>query len=76
LGHPLGIRFTKGIPGRIVLFMERLVIVPAGSLDDLCGLTERAIQQMKQINSHDPLVDALQGALGQVRTHSMMEPVG
>jgi hypothetical protein len=56
--------------------VERLVIVPAESLDDLCGLTERAIQQMKQIDSHDPLIDALLGALGQVRTHSMMEPVG
>lgn len=56
--------------------MDRLVIVPARSLDDLCQLAERAAQDLRAARPHDPLQDALQGAIKEIRTRSTLEPVG
>lgn len=53
----------------------RLVIVEADRLDDLCDLVDRALDQLDSIQPRDALNSALRGALGEVRAHSMLEPV-
>jgi len=54
---------------------DRLVIVGARALEDLCQLAERAVAQLDSIQTHDPLNSALRGAISEVRAHRTLEPV-
>lgn len=57
---------------------ERMVIVPAGSLDDLCTLAERAANRMQVQTIGDSPVDnlvyALRGSARELRVHSVLDP--
>ncbi len=50
---------------------DRLVVVRADRLDDLCELARAAADQLPDTN---PLVSALRGAVAEVRIGSVMEP--
>ena len=55
---------------------DRLVIVRADSLEDLCQLAERAVAQLDSVQPHDPLNSALNGAVHEIRIRSTLEPIG
>jgi hypothetical protein len=55
--------------------MDRLVVVRAAALEDLCELAERAIMNLESVQPHDPLNVALNGAVHEVRVHATLEPV-
>lgn len=51
------------------------MIVRADALEDLCQLAERAVAQLNVVQPRDAINDALAGAVAEVRTHSMFDPV-
>lgn len=58
--------------------VDRLVIVPMKSLDDLCVLAERAAERVNVTTRgpEDALVMALRSVVREIRVHSLLEPIG
>lgn len=55
---------------------DRLVMVRADALDDLCALSERAADDIELRVGVDSLVASIRGAVAEVRTHSICDPEG
>jgi hypothetical protein len=55
---------------------DRLVLVQAVALDDLCMLAERAVERLNVMTPgpEDSLAIALRGSVREVRAHSLLEP--
>lgn len=53
---------------------DRLVLVRAGALVDLCELVERMIPLVENSAPNDPLVRCTRGALAELRLHAVLEP--
>ena len=55
---------------------DRMVIVPAVSLDDICALAERAAERIQVMTPgpDDSLVYALRGAAREIRAPSVLDP--
>jgi hypothetical protein len=49
---------------------DRFVVVPSRALGDLLGLVDRACPDLDET-----LASALRGAVAEIRSHSLLEPV-
>lgn len=56
--------------------MDRLVIVPELSLNDLCCLAERAAERINVMTAgpEDSLVMGIRSSVREIRVHSLLEP--
>lgn len=64
-------RASTGDSIRHMELQDRLVLVPAGALDDMLELARTLADRMPH---DDPLALALRGSIGQVRSEIVMEP--
>jgi len=56
---------------------DRMVMVPARALDDLCSLAELAAQiRRDEIQHEDSLINGLRGSAREVRYRAGLVPVG
>lgn len=56
---------------------DRMVMVPARALDDLCSLAELAADfRVEETHLEDSLVVGLRGSVREVRYRAVLEPVG
>lgn len=63
--------------GAMATMTDRMVMVPARALDDLCSLAELAAKtRASEIQHEDSLVNGLRGSVREVRCRAGLVPVG
>lgn len=53
---------------------DRIVMIPARSLDDLLELARMAVDRLARLEPDDPLTSALRGVIANARAGSILEP--